>query len=1226
MVKASPRLIGGRKRSYAEDAHEEDSEFEPSDGSSSDSEGDSAGDYSEEEEEEKPKRRPSSASTPPSRVAASSASSSSNKSKAGAAKRKGKDLPGIGEDASLQAAIAASLKSVACGGGCCAAASSSGAVVRPPHFREAPANHTGNYMVEYAKTGRAKCGVCGELIAHRLLRIGLEVADKGFGIITRWQHVECSRLPTDFCEKALADHSKLGGMSDLKSDEDTARVVAMLSAVDVPAGLAIDPDAEVEAAASAWTQSREPPDTLLAPMLPYQKEGLAWMCAQEDGPLRGGILADEMGMGKTLQAISVMLAHPSSEWKKAPLPSAKARGKAAAPAADALPEDIAEAALREGLVRGGTLVIVPVIALIQWGAEILKWAAPGTLSIYTYHGPKREPLSDVLAKYDVVLTTYSTLEYDFRQAQADEQVHCGYCGKKFKSDQKLAFHNRWFCGPNARRSEAQSKTQKRRKPGNLAKMMLGAVDDESEFEESDEDSDYEDDDEFGPVKGKKKGKAASKSKKAHGKAEKQLQGKKKALVVDLTVKSKGAIDKGKKSKSKGKADDEGKESASGKGKDKGGKKAGKGGGGARKGKGKGGGGGGGGDDSDDEDEDGGNGGDSDGLGVRARRAKEKAEKAARVAASSTLHRVHWHRVILDEAHAIKDRRCSTAQAVFGLHAHVRWCLSGTPLQNRVGELYSLIQFLRLDPYSFYFCKSAGCDCKCREYKFDAEWRACDYCGHSPLQHYSLFNRDIVNLIKKYGFIGAGRTGFVKLKRNVLDKCLLRRTKAGRANEMVLPPKLVTLEANFLDDREFDFYQAIYTQSQAQFGSYVQAGTLLNNYAHIFDLLTRLRQAVDHPYLVLHSNRGAEAAAEAALSSGLDTLEADAVPLNDSTVICGLCFEDASLPVEAGCGHFYCRACVVEYIDAHVEGAALQCPTCSLPLSVELHGAAPSPTGPSSSEPAARRRASAAGAEVSVDGNVAPAVRHKGILGRLDLARFQSSTKVEALMEELHLMQENDPAAKAIVFSQFVSFLDLMEFRMQKAGIKVVKLNGGMTVAARDAVLTSFKVGKTRARPSAVVTLSTRPAAARRSSNLPSSSPFPSRPLPPHIHPSFPTSSPSVATPCSTAPPPQEDFNTRVILISLKAGGVALNLTVASHIYLMDPWWNPAAEYQAIDRAHRLGQNKPIRAVRFVVRNTVEERILRLQDKKRLVFEGTVGGDIGSLSQLSEEDLRFLFQN
>jgi len=190
------------------------------------------------------------------------------------------------------------------------------------------------------------------------------------------------------------------------------------------------------------------------------------------------------------------------------------------------------------------------------------------------------------------------------------------------------------------------------------------------------------------------------------------------------------------------------------------------------------------------------------------------------------------------------------------------------------------------------------------------------------------------------------------------------------------------------------------------------------------------------------------------------------------------------------------------------------------------------------------------------------VRLKGILGRLDMAQFRSSTKMEALMEELHAMSEADPAAKAIVFSQFVSFLDLLEYRIQRAGIKVVKLNGGMSVAAREGVLNSFK----------------------------------------------------------------DDFGTKVILISLKAGGVALNLTVASHIYLMDPWWNPAAEYQAIDRAHRLGQHKPIRAVRFVVRNTVEERIIRLQDKKRLVFEGTVGGDIGSLSQLSEDDLRFLFQN
>ena len=105
---------------------------------------------------------------------------------------------------------------------------------------------------------------------------------------------------------------------------------------------------------------------------------------------------------------------------------------------------------------------------------------------------------------------------------------------------------------------------------------------------------------------------------------------------------------------------------------------------------------------------------------------------------------------------------------------------------------------------------------------------------------------------------------------------------------------------------------------------------------------------------------------------------------------------------------------------------------------------------------------------------------------------------------------------------------------------------------------------------------------------------------------------------------REDTNVRVLLISLKAGGVALNLTVANHIYLMDPWWNPAAEMQAIDRTHRFGQYKAIRAVRFIAENTVEERILQLQEKKRLVFDGTVGRDAGSLKMLTVDDMKSLF--
>jgi DNA repair protein RAD16 len=97
-----------------------------------------------------------------------------------------------------------------------------------------------------------------------------------------------------------------------------------------------------------------------------------------------------------------------------------------------------------------------------------------------------------------------------------------------------------------------------------------------------------------------------------------------------------------------------------------------------------------------------------------------------------------------------------------------------------------------------------------------------------------------------------------------------------------------------------------------------------------------------------------------------------------------------------------------------------------------------------------------------------------------------------------------------------------------------------------------------------------------------------------------------------------------LLMSLKAGGVALNLTCANYIFLMDPWWNPAAEMQAIDRTHRLGQYRPIRAVRFIAENTVEERILQLQEKKRLVFDGTVGRDAGSLKMLTVDDMKSLF--
>ena len=104
---------------------------------------------------------------------------------------------------------------------------------------------------------------------------------------------------------------------------------------------------------------------------------------------------------------------------------------------------------------------------------------------------------------------------------------------------------------------------------------------------------------------------------------------------------------------------------------------------------------------------------------------------------------------------------------------------------------------------------------------------------------------------------------------------------------------------------------------------------------------------------------------------------------------------------------------------------------------------------------------------------------------------------------------------------------------------------------------------------------------------------------------------------------QTDPDLPVFLISLKAGGVGLNLTAAEYVFIMDPWWNPAVEAQAIDRTHRIGQSKPVFAYRLICEDTVEQRILELQSRKRDLADAIVGGEGNVLSNLTREDLERL---
>ena len=165
-----------------------------------------------------------------------------------------------------------------------------------------------------------------------------------------------------------------------------------------------------------------------------------------------------------------------------------------------------------------------------------------------------------------------------------------------------------------------------------------------------------------------------------------------------------------------------------------------------------------------------------------------------------------------------------------------------------------------------------------------------------------------------------------------------------------------------------------------------------------------------------------------------------------------------------------------------------------------------------------------------------------------------SAKLDALFEQLDdLIAEGH---RALIFSQFTSYLTKVAGRLGKAGIEHAYLDG--STLHRGAVIDAFKSG--------------------------------------------------------TAP---------VFLISLKAGGFGLNLTEADYVFLLDPWWNPAREDQAIDRTHRIGQDKPVMVYRLVATDTIEEKVLALQKRKADLFDLVIDDEALFANTLTSDDIREL---
>ncbi|KAI1267760.1 hypothetical protein F5Y18DRAFT_310085 [Xylariaceae sp. FL1019] len=175
--------------------------------------------------------------------------------------------------------------------------------------------------------------------------------------------------------------------------------------------------------------------------------------------------------------------------------------------------------------------------------------------------------------------------------------------------------------------------------------------------------------------------------------------------------------------------------------------------------------------------------------------------------------------------------------------------------------------------------------------------------------------------------------------------------------------------------------------------------------------------------------------------------------------------------------------------------------------------------------------------------------------------WEPSSKTDKAMEILEMIRREYPDEKTIVFSQFTSFLDLMEIPIQDARFKYCRYDGSMTAQARNEAVEKFMF----------------------------------------------------------------DRNMKVMLISLKAGNAGLNLYAATRVIMLDPFWNPSVEDQAIARAHRLGQTKPVTAYRILVKNTVEDRILALQQQKREIVQAVLGAEAASTATgLSMNQIMNLF--
>lgn len=529
----------------------------------------------------------------------------------------------------------------------------------------------------------------------------------------------------------------------------------------------------------------------------------------------------------------------------------------------------------------------------------------------------------------------------------------------------------------------------------------------------------------------------------------------------------------------------------------------------------------------------------------------------------------FYRIILDEAQNIKNKSAIASKALYCIKGTHRFCLSGTPIQNNVEELYPLLRFLRIKPYN----------------------------------EESKFRSDIVIPIrsKSSAYDDFDKKKSIQKLRALLRAILLRRSKNSLIDGkpiLSLPEKHVIECKVSMEDEELEYYKNL------EQGIQKKAKTLLANEkmgstSSILTLLLRLRQACCHSFLVeigrmnneklednktlvksdwksMYANiqkfeqatisRIIEEVHQGNLLKAEDDINSHNSGSNEDLFTCPICFDVLgyeSIVLFPGCGHMICNNCIVNYFERFEIGDGSEgkriasCFLCSTSIREnEL-----------------------------IDYNMFHMIHQEGYdiekiagfynskysLGKTtnmqkihqlikDNDGFTPSAKMEACMKLIKDVIENYPGEKIIVFSQFLTLFDLMKLVLNKEKISFLRYDGSMSLDEKNSTIKQFYQG-----------------------------------------------------------------DSKVLLISLRAGNVGLTLTCASHVIIMDPFWNPYVEEQAMDRAHRIGQQREVHVHRILTSDSVEGRIMTLQNEKKELISGALDEHgMKSVSKLGRQELGFLF--